>query len=273
MSTSPPAEPSGDPSLAASTIELRAALAQVRHVFDRYPEPPFPLGVCMACCVSPQIERELREWTPSALSAHHLYEYNTSAKPPVQSVAELGHFLPRMLELLALGEEVHHSTELFLVRLGHCAEDAWRDDERAALARFASALFDVVLRGDALADGFRHWPEDPLVTLLMFDIGGLAIEPLLAQWQRCPHPNATIWLVETTYWHFWQDEMYTNSFATDRPAFQHRLRSWLRDPGCRRGFVEKLTTPEFQRLAATHVADGRMPFLLMVDAVFDHLAG
>lgn len=257
--------------MSASTAELRAAVAQAHDLFGRHPELPFPLGVCLACCVSPEIEQQLRQWKLPALTAHHLYEYNTSAKPPTQSVAELGHFLPRMLELIAAGQDIHHSTELFLVRLGNCPPGSWRDDERAVLDRFASALFEVVLRGDALTDGARHWPEDPLTTLLMFDIGGLAIEPLLARWQRSEHVMATIWFVETTYWNFWQDEIYSNAFATDRLAFQQCVRTWLHDPACRRILAEKLTEPEFQRAAATHVADGRMPFPLMVEAVFDHL--
>lgn len=270
------ASDSGDEGVGAiassATAELRAAVAQAYDVFSGFPEPPFPLGVCMACCVSPDIERELREWTLQALTAHHFREYNCSAKPREQSVAELGHFLPRMLELIADGQEIHHSTELFLSRLGNCTPDSWRADERAVLDRFAVALFDVVLRRECLTDGERHWPEDPLVTLLMFDIGGLDIAPLLSSWQRCEHLMATTWMVETIYWDFCPNEVYSNAFATDRPAFQRRLHEWLRDPGCRDAFAAKLVAPDFQRFAATYVADGRMPFTLMVDGVFDYLA-
>jgi hypothetical protein len=258
--------------VSSATAELRAAVARASDVFGRHPAPPYPLDVCLACCVSPEIEQQLRQWTLRALTAHHLYEYNTSAKPPTQSVAALGHFLPRMLELIAAGEDIHHSTELFLVRLGNCPADCWRDDERATLDRFASALFEVVLRGDRLIDGTRRWGEDPLATLLMFDIGGVAIEPLLERWQRCEHLNATIWFVETVYRAFLPDEVYSNAFASDRPAFQQRLRDWLRDASCRRAFADRLTAPEFQRIAATHEADGWTPFPLMVDAVFDYVA-
>jgi hypothetical protein len=254
-----------------ATTELRAAAAQAKDVFSRHPAPPFPLGVCLACCMTPEIERELREWKPSALTAHHLYEYNTSAKPPSQSVPELGHFLPRMFELMVAGRDIHHSTELFLVRLGNCPADSWRADERAAIERFSIALFDVVLRGATLPDTAHPWTEDPLATLLMFDIGGVAIEPLLVAWLRCEHPASTIQYVESTYWHFWEDETYSNPFATDRPSFQRRLRDWLLDPECRRVFAAKLLHPDFQEAARMHVADGRVPFPLVIEAVFDHL--
>jgi len=272
MSRSPRAEPHAPLPSIAPTAELRAAVAQAYDVFARFPEPRFPLGVCLACCVSPEIERELRQWKLPALTAHHLYEYNASAKPMQQSVAELGHLLPRMLDLIAAGEEVHHSTELFLSRLGNCPVGSWRVDEQAVLDRFAAALFEVALRGEPLTDGARHWPEDPLATLLMFDVAGLSIDPLLARWQQCEQVAAATWFVESAYWNFCEDETYSNPFATDRPAFQRRLRDWLRDPACRRDFAAKLLAPAFQDVAQTHVADGRMPFLLMVDAVFDYLA-
>ena len=254
-----------------ATTELRAAVARAKDVFSRYPAPSFPLDVCLACCVSPDIEKQLREWKLSVLTAHHFYEYNSSAKSPSQSVAELGHFLPRMFELMVAGQDIHHSTELFLVRLGNCPADSWRADERAAIDRFASALFDVALRGAQLPDAAHPWTEDPLATLTMFDIGGVAIEPLLAAWLRCEHPMSTIQYVESTYWDFWGDEMYGGAFAADRPAFRARLRDWLLDPECQRAFAAKLLRPDFQELARVHVADGRVPFPLVTEAVFDHL--
>ena len=255
----------------AATAELLHAAAHAGDVFRRYPTPPFPLGVCLACCVSPKIEKQLREWKPSMLTPYHLYEYNTSAKPLRQSVPELGHFLPRMFELMVAGHDIHHSTELFLVRLGNCPADTWRADERAAIDRFAIALFEVALRGATLPNAAHPWPEDPLSTLLMFDIGGVAIEPLLAAWLRCEHPMSTIQYVESTYWHFWEDEMYSGAFAADRPAFRALLRDWLLDPESRRAFATKLLRPDFQEAARKHVPDGRMPFPLMIEAVFDHL--
>src|SRR5689334_22591272 len=83
---------------------------------------PSPLDVCLNCCVSEKVERELREWPLAEITARHLYDYNTSAKGLVQPVKEVKHLLPRMLELLSEGEQIHHSIELSLDRLGLCPD-------------------------------------------------------------------------------------------------------------------------------------------------------
>jgi len=249
---------------------LREALARVHDAFGHHRVPPLGLGVC-PCCVSEQVASELRHWALPRLGARQFYEYNTSAKPVTQSVSEIGHFLPRMLELVAAGEDVHHSTALSLVRLGHCPTASWSADERAALDAFALAFFDTTLRGAALLDDAAPWSDDPLVTLVMFDIGGVDVDPLLAHWRRCDHPLAAIQFVEATYWNFWPDEDWRNAFAKDRMAFRQRVKAWILDPGCRRLFADRLTTPEFQRIAATRDSGTGVTFPQMVDAVFDQL--
>lgn len=249
---------------------LREAVARTYASFAHHRVAPLGLGVC-PCCVSEQVATELRDWALPRLEARHFYEYNTSAKPVTQSVSEIGHFLPRMLELVATGEDIHHSTELSLVRLGHCPADSWCEDERAALDSFALALFDSVLRGAALLDGAAPWGDDPLATLLMFDIGGVDVDPLLEHWRRCDDPFAAIRFVEATYWNFWPDENYDNSFAKDRAMFRRRLKAWVLESGCRRQFADRLVSPEFQCIAASRDSGVHVPFPLMVDAVFDHL--
>lgn len=45
------------------------------------------------------------------VTACHIYEYNSCAKGCEQPTAEVPYFLSRTLELLALGEELHHMAE------------------------------------------------------------------------------------------------------------------------------------------------------------------
>ncbi len=245
---------------------LRSAVDDAYRAFRRFGAPAFPLDVCLACCVSVEVEQQLRERPLQQLTTRQLHDYNDSAKQRIQNPREVGYFVPRMLELLAEGAEIHHSMEISLDRVGRCPADSWSGEQRAVLDRFAQAYFAAVLR-----DGARRWPDDPLSILLMFDIGGLAIAPLLARWQACEDPQAILRFVESTYWQFWPDENYTNGFASDRPVFRERLREWMLDPACRRVFADRLLSPEFQRLAASHESGTRTPFPLMVDAVFDHL--
>ncbi|MBI3228817.1 MAG: hypothetical protein HYZ45_01075, partial [Burkholderiales bacterium] len=119
----------------------------------------------------------MRSTPLSELSDRHFYSYNDAAMPKAQPADELKYFLPRMLELLAQGCDLHHSLEITLFRLGQCEHSAFSLEERAAIDAYALAFF---------ADGLSQWPnqanprfmgDDAFSTLLMFEIGGIAIEP------------------------------------------------------------------------------------------------
>src|SRR5476651_2034056 len=112
---------------------LSAAVAEAYRAFARHVAPAFPLDVCLACCCPVDVEQQLRQWPLARLTTGHFYEYNCSAKSEVQPAPEIGHLLPRMLELLAEGGEIHHSVELALDRLGRCPPQSWNESERAAL--------------------------------------------------------------------------------------------------------------------------------------------
>ncbi|RQP26032.1 hypothetical protein DZC73_02990 [Albitalea terrae] len=240
-------------------------MAEVYETFRRHAAPSFPLDVCLMCCVSEEVERALREWPLEQITARHLYEYNGSAKGIVQPVQEVKHLLPRMLDLLSEGEEIHHSIELSLIRLGLCPEGSWNDAERRVLDRFALAYFALILHGE------RRWHEEPLSVLLMFHIGGFAVQPLLDLWLQSEDPVSTVQFVTGTYWDFWEDRKYRNAFASDRHAFQAQLQAWMLDPVHRQRFASKMLTPAFQALADVQPPIGHMPFLMMAEGVFDQL--
>jgi hypothetical protein len=256
-----------DPSLST----LHAAVGEAYLAFDRHSQPPYPLDACLACCVPAEVEQQLRQWPLKRLPAGHLYEYNTSAKSEAQSSQEVGYFLPRMLELLAEGARIHHAIELSLDRLGRCPQGSWTLAEQTVLNRFALAYFAAVLRGNRLGDGYDQWLNDPLSVVLMFDIGGLTIDPLLDLWLQCEHPLATVQFVRTTYWDFWENCAYSNPFASDRPEFLRRIRAWLLLPEHRERFAAKLVSPEFLALVDVQRPTGHTSFSTMVEGVFERL--
>jgi hypothetical protein len=53
------------------------------------------------------LEREMHMLPLRALSERHFYEYNNSVKSDVQPEDEILYFLPRMLELLTQGAQLH----------------------------------------------------------------------------------------------------------------------------------------------------------------------
>ncbi len=252
-----------------TAVALEAAVDGAYLAFRRHRSTPPPLDVCGDCCVSEHTAQRLRDEPIAKLTPQDFREYNGSAKSEVQLPREVGHFLPRMLALLADGQEVHHSLEIALDRLGRCPTGSWNAEEQAALDRFALTYFDAVLFG-ALAH--RQF-DNPLGVLLMFHIGGLSIAPLLQRWQDCEHPSSAIQYVHAGYWDFWKERRYANAFADDRPAFQQQVHDWLLDPVCRRRFAQRLAAPGFLAMAAHERDTGCMSFAMMTDAVFDQLTG
>lgn len=244
---------------------LKSVVEDAYKAFRRHARPAFPLDVCLNCCIDAVLEREMREKPLRELTARHFYEYNTSAKSAEQPAAEILYLLPRMLELIAEGAEVHHSTELFLDRVGRCPAGTFDEAQRRVLDKFALCLFAQAI------DAERAWGKEPFSLLLMFEIGSLDVAPLLSLWLASETLASTVHYVRDTYWDFWPARDYENAFAGDRPAFRARLREWLLDPANGRRFAAKLAEPEFLALAARQEGTGCMPFNMMVDAVFDQL--
>lgn len=245
---------------------LQLVVEDAYKVFRRHRPPSRVLDVCLNCCMSADLEQEMRRLPLRDLTAQHFYEYNTSAKSEVQPAAEIQYLLPRMLELIAEGVDVHHSTELFLDRVGRCPAGSLTEAERAVLDQFALSYF-----ARAVCEEQRGW-DSPLSVMLMFHIGGLDVTPLMAFWTGCDDLRSTLQFVRETYWEFWPEQEYGNAFAGDRPDFRSQLRTWLLDPSTRRRFANRLMDPEFLRLVAQEPCTGRVSLNCMVEAVFDHLS-
>lgn len=255
-----------------TTPALQAAVRRAYEVFGHYTAPLHPLDVCTACCMPEEFEREMRAVPLRKLKRHHFYEYSTGAKSvDGQPADEVKYLLPRLLELLAAGEETHHSIELALDRVGRCPADAFSAEERAVLEAFMLASFDACLRGEWAAEGIWYDLEDPLALLVMADHAGLALEPLLRHWARHESAQSTIRFVESTYWGFWPEHKITNPFASDRPRLQKVFKDWMLAPTTKTAFTTKLLLPHFLDQVEQTPANGCAPFPVMVEAVFDHL--
>lgn len=89
-----------------TTPSLQSAVRRAYDVFGAYVAPNQPLNVCTFCCMDEELEREMRAVPLRKLKRQHFYEYGTGAKSvDGQSADEVKYLLPRLLELLAAGEE------------------------------------------------------------------------------------------------------------------------------------------------------------------------
>lgn len=218
---------------------LRTVVDAAYAAFQHHEAPKSTLDVCLDCCMDEALEREMRRLPLHQVTTRHVYEYNSSAKSPEQPPEELLYFLPRMLELLAQGEELHHSPELYLDRLGNCPAEALSREERAAVDAFALAFFREGLgrtgREPSPFDGANAFD-----ILLMFHKGGVDVQPLLAHWLNDERPSAVQHYAEASYWDFWGKHEIQNAFAEDQPAFCETMKTWLLDAGNRQRFAQKI---------------------------------
>lgn len=246
---------------------LHAVVAEAYRAFGHHKAPNHPLDAC-PCCMSPALEQQMREWPLRQLTSDHFYQYNSAAASTEQPVDELKYLLPRLLELMAEGAYLHHSTELNLVRLGRCSPGSFTKAEQAVLDQFTLAYFST---GLDRSEGWDGWSSDALSVLLTMHIGGLDIAPLLAHWLDREDLQSTLHYVKATYWDFWHNRRLIKAFASDRPDYRTQVTQWLLTPEHRQRFAERLLKPDFLRLAEQQPKTACIPFKYVVDMMFDAL--
>lgn len=223
-------------------LELEAAIEACYAALRHCDAPHGPLDACTYCCMDPALEGQMRRLPLRQLTTQHFYGYNDAAKSAVQPTQELRYLIPRLLELVARGEEVHHSVELYLDRLGRRESDAFSATEWASIQTLCEKLFAQRLT-------FYPWarPDQALLSsqfdlLLMFDIGGVDIAQMLARWLATDTPESTLNYVASSFWNCWYHGggEVRNAFADDRPEYRARLWAWLDDADHRAVWAQRI---------------------------------
>jgi hypothetical protein len=256
------------------SLALSLAIEQLYATFNGYRAPTDLLDVCTHCCMSPELEKEMRKMPLRQLTIKHFYEYNTSAKSSEQPPEEIKYLLPRMLELLAQGAELHHSTELYLQRMGKCEATEYSIAERTAIDAFALAFF---------ADGLAQYPSlstnlfmgsNAFDILLMFDLGGVKIQPLLKYWLDTESVASTLHYAEASYWGFWNEYRIKNAFTDDDSKFSEVMKNWLMNKQNRDCFAGKILAINIGNMESANDCECSSSFKLkdIVESVFDLIA-
>lgn len=219
---------------------MQEAVERLYSVFRLYKVPQHMLDVCLQCCMDPELEAQMRRLPLRDLTAKHFYEYNTSAMSDSQTAEEIKYLLPRLIELLAQGAQLHHSIEVALQRLGNCDPKAFSEKERAALDAFALCYFAEYLNQHLWLDGDGYSFDNAFSILLMFNSGGVAVEPLLDYWAANDCAAATLHYADASYFDFWREGKVGNAFADGRLDFCKTLQSWLMEPKNRETFANRI---------------------------------
>lgn len=126
---------------------LHEVISEAYRVF-RYPKPN-TLGVCQHCCMDPGIEKDFLTPDVQDLPLSYLRDWFNGGVDLEMPRGVWGYLLPRILEVLAAGEEpAVVGVEVSLNRFPTGDLTQWRADEWAVIDRF---------RREFLAD--RHIPD------------------------------------------------------------------------------------------------------------------
>ncbi|SFU83513.1 hypothetical protein SAMN05216350_10643 [Polaromonas sp. YR568] len=220
------------------------------------------------------LEKEMRQLPLRQITARHFYEYNCSAKDVPQPPREIKYLLPRMLELLAFGAELHHSRAIYLSRLGNCETGAFSSEEHEAIAAFALAYFSDRLGQHPWQSGEAegYGSDEIFECLLMLEIGGVDLQPLLDYWLKDESTAATLHYVSAGFYDFWQQEQrIDNAFGKDRLQFQELMKTWLTDDGHRRTFAQRILDLEMNNFDQTPTCyyGNQITPQYMAETVFD----
>ncbi|KIC40002.1 hypothetical protein RA27_17080 [Ruegeria sp. ANG-R] len=156
------------------TPALATCIEDAYAVFDR--PKPTSLDVCERCCMYPEIEDHFFEPDIRDLPLHYVKDWFFAASDPLVSLALSRYLLPRVMELLAQGQEIADvGLEVSLKRFGTGLPDRWTAREAEIINRFTQLYLDRFKASDPAPPD--NYLDD---ALCMFASAGQDPDPLLS---------------------------------------------------------------------------------------------
>jgi hypothetical protein len=149
---------------------LDRIIAEAWRVFDL--PAPQRTGVCEHCCMDPKVEREILKKSARDLTLRDIQSWHDAVTIETFGFAQMGWLLPRIMELLADGEEVDRiGEEISLARLAAAGfPSEWSKERTDVVERFCLAL---------LAQRIEQNYSDLDALLCMFSRAGLDLAPFI----------------------------------------------------------------------------------------------
>lgn len=193
------------------------------RVFD-FPKPQ-ATGVC-SCCMDRGIERDF--YTPDIrdLPVTYVQDWYFAASDPDLSKSIWGYLLPRILEILAVGEDVSAiALEISLNRFPTGDKSRWSDRQWEVLDRFRRLYLEKAVLSDRddldgviCMFGAAGWPLEALFAQVLSFDDDVLVEKLWMDWRAgC---SFSIWITA-----FWEKDKLNQvmSFYTARPLYERML--------------------------------------------------
>jgi hypothetical protein len=180
------------------TPELQATIDEAYRIFA-----PYTIGstliVCNCnVCMTKETERELVRTPLRTIPSKLLAEYTNSAHSwdDDQVAREMRYFLPRYLELIALGDPPDNlELDICLRRLAYAQ---WRSKWPAAQVEVLDNFFDRLIEASAQRLDVIVWKQGASLAFDMADLLTMVVTAhgdigrVLAAWDRAPDPGAAI---------------------------------------------------------------------------------
>lgn len=151
---------------------------------------PKSTEVCIECCMDPYIEKHFFDPPIRELPLYYVQDwYDAAYQPPGVAKSTWAYLLPRILEILACGEDASRAAiEVSLNRFQTGNPARWTEKQWSVLDRFQRQFLSAGNREDAELDDM----------LCMFRLAGWQLTDLLSQVDAMP-PE---WLARQL-WHGW----------------------------------------------------------------------
>lgn len=187
------------------------------------------LLVCKPCCISQATEKQLLTTPVADLSRELICDYMDAVH--YDNVGnQIKHFLPRILQLLADGQDTNHiATELNLQRC-HFEKPCWQAAELEFIHAFAKRLFAD------WCDGVRPLSDNLMAYIDMFCVAGLGQihHQLFAIWQQ----HAQSFVALKNFVDCYRFDSY--GIFAQNPNFNQDVHHWLNHPNTAAAFLPPL---------------------------------
>ena len=214
-------------------VKLDELIAEAYVLFSNY-KLGNRLNVC-ECCVS-NSEAESLARTPLSMVSSELLQnsyYESADSDTEQELIEMKHFLPRVLSLMLNNEFPCHSNELIFSRINLKQSKRWKEEELEFLKKFSMLYFKKTLK-DTYADVQE--------VLIIFELGGFDLSPLLTIWEQEKDENSLLHLYDilnTGVTYRWGKIVkLTNAFSTK--SMNKSFIAWIENEKTRTIFLEQI---------------------------------
>ena len=223
--------------------KLSIAIENLYRTFKRY-RPSEDFHGC-SHCVSETADAELKQKKLAELTCDDMARYAFKAMTTWGTVDDFKHFLPRIMELVAINEEFPIEIEVAIGKLSYAQWLTWPEKERVVVEQFLEAWWKDTL-SQPFSESARLLSRDVLCSLAQVVED---IDPYLSHWESRSDVEASLHLaafIDRNFDSLDKKDRVGDAFWKQESTMLQAV-EWLRRPATRerleRQFLEHCENP------------------------------